>query len=164
MTAALVGFLGVVVGLAVGFGYRFWSTRREELMSATIAATFLRDAARSVQHGSANPDALTDLWDEQRVALIRLITPADYELLARSVRVSSRGETGLVAVLDRLTMLFWREHQAFILTPLIKYIRRDDLSDKVSVIVHELTEQQSAAALEKSAELLSTEVGSFDDG
>jgi hypothetical protein len=79
MTAALVGFLGVVVGLAVGFGYRFWSTRREELMVATVAATLLRDAA---QHGSAYAATLSDLWNEQRVALIRLITLADYEALS----------------------------------------------------------------------------------
>lgn len=42
MTAALVGFLGVV-GLAIEFGYRFWSTRRDELMAATIVTTLLRE-------------------------------------------------------------------------------------------------------------------------
>jgi hypothetical protein len=137
VTAALVGFLGVVVGLAVGFGYRFWSTRREELMAATVAATVLRDAARAAHHDPADPAALSDLWNEHRVALIRLITPADYEILSRSIKAGSRGDSGAVAVFDRLTTLFWREHQAFILTPLVKYIRRDDLSDKVSTIVRE---------------------------
>jgi hypothetical protein len=143
VTSALVGFLGVVVGLAVGFGYRFWSTRREELMAATIATTILRDAARDVQEGSSDA-TLSCLWDEQRVALIRLTTPAgDYEMLARSIRAVSHADSRLVLALDRLTTLFWREHQAFILTPLIKYIRRDDLSDKVSGIVLQIGAEPS---------------------
>jgi hypothetical protein len=142
VTSALVGFLGVVVGLAVGFGYRFWSTRREELMAATIAATVLRDAARDLEEGSSDV-ALSNLWDEQRVALIRLITPTDYEILARNITAVSQADSRLVAVLDRLTTLFWREHQAFILTPLIKYIRRDDLSDKVTAIVLQIAEAPS---------------------
>jgi hypothetical protein len=129
--------LGVVIGLAVGFGYRFWSTRREELMAATVAATLLRDAARAAEHKSDDATNLADMWEEQRVALLRLITPADYELLSRAVETAG-GNTGLVPVLDRLTNLFWREHQAFILTPLIKYARRDDLSGKVSEIVRGL--------------------------
>jgi len=141
VTAALVGFLGVVVGLAVGFGYRFWSNRRDEMMAATVAATLLRDAVRAAQHESGYATALSDLWDEQRVALLRLITPADYEVLSRNIEAASRADTGMVLVLDRLTWLFWREHQAFILTPLVKYIRRDDLSEKVSAIVRELGEQ-----------------------
>jgi hypothetical protein len=141
MTAALVGFLGVVVGLAVGFGYRFWSTRREELMLATVAATLLRDAARAAQQDAADAATLSDLWHEQRIALIRLMTPRDYQVLARSIEADAWADAGLVMVLDRLTGLLWREHQAFILTPLVKYIRRDDLSDKVGAIVRELDEQ-----------------------
>lgn len=100
MITALVGFLGVVVGLVVGFGYRFWSTRREELMAATIAVTLLRDAA---QHKSADAAALSDLWDEQRVALIRLITPTDYEILARNIEAGSQADSGLAGAFDRLT-------------------------------------------------------------
>ncbi len=141
MTAALVGFLGVVVGLAVGFGYRFWSTRREELMLATVATTLLRDAARVAQQDAAHAARLSDLWCEQRIALIRLMTPADYEVLARNVDAGAWADAGLVMVLDRLNDLLWREHQAFILTPLVKYIRRDELSDKLSAIVGELAEQ-----------------------
>lgn len=139
MTAALVGFLGVVVGLAVGFGYRFWSTRREELMAATVAATLLRDAARASRLEAGRSVALTKLWEEHRVAFIRLITPADYEVLSRDIE-SPRAASKLADILDRLTALFWSEHQAFILTPLVKYIRRDDLSEKVSAIICELSE------------------------
>ena len=108
-------------------------------MAATVATTVLRDAARDVQQGSSGPAAtLSDLWHEQRVPLIRLITPADYEVLAGGIKsVDSR----LVVMLDRLTTLFWREHQAFILTPLLKYIRRDDLSGKVSAIVRAVQSQ-----------------------
>jgi hypothetical protein len=141
VTAALVGFLGVVVGLAVGFGYRFWSTRREEMMAATVAATLLRDAARAGRPTNSDAPTLSDLWHEQRVALIRLITPVDYQILSRNIEANSRADARLVMVLDRLTMLFWHEHQALILTPLVKYLRRDALSDKVSAIVRHLGEQ-----------------------
>lgn len=138
MTTALVGFLGVVVGLAVGFGYRFWSTRRDELMAATIAATLVRDAARSAEREPKSVGRLVERWEEQRGALIRLITPKNYELLARSLGSGLPPDARAAAILDRLTILFWTEHQAFILTPLFKYVRRDNLSDKVSVIVSEL--------------------------
>jgi hypothetical protein len=141
VTAALVGFLGVVVGLAVGFGYRFWSTRREEMMAATVATTLLRDAARAGQPNDNEAATLSDLWHEQRVALIRLITPADYEILSRNIEAPTRADARLGMVLDRLTMLFWHGHQAFILTPLVKYVRRDALSDKVSAIVRQLGDE-----------------------
>lgn len=138
MTAALVGFFGVVLGLAVGFGYRFWSTRRDEMMAATIAATLIRDAARAVQEAHSTTASLVSVWEEERAALIRLITPADYEALSRNIDSARPPDSRLTAVCDRLTLLFWKEHQAFILTPLIKYLRRDNLSDKVSAIVTEL--------------------------
>lgn len=138
MVAALVGLLGVVVGLAVGFGYRFWSTRRDELMAATIAATLLRDAIRATQDDSGDLDVLIALWEEQRVNLIRLITPADYELLAHNIATRSQSDPDVSTVFDGLAILFWREHQAFILTPLFKYLRRDDLSDKASAIISKL--------------------------
>lgn len=141
MTAALVGFLGVVVGLAVGFGYRFWATRREELMLATVAATLLRDAARAAQQDAADAATLSALWHEQRIALIRLMSPTDYEVLTRSIEAGALTDGELVTVLDRLTGLLWREHQTFILVPLIKYLRRDVLSDKLGGIVRELGER-----------------------
>jgi hypothetical protein len=140
VTAALVGFLGVVVGLAVGFGYRFWSTRREELMTATIATTLLRDAVRASQREADARAALLTLWEVHRAALIRLITPTDYEVLSRAIETSDGG-LNLVVTLERLTTLFWSEHQAFILTPLAKYLSRDDLSAKASRIIREPDDQ-----------------------
>lgn len=104
-------------------------------MAATVAATFLRDAARAALHEPDHAAELANQWSEQRVALIHLIAPADYEVLSQAVGSTSLDETGLVETLDDLVALFWREHQAFILTPLVKYMRRDDLSDKVNVII-----------------------------
>jgi hypothetical protein len=48
----------------------------------------------------------------------------------------------LSETLDSLTALFWEEHQAFILSPLIRYVRGDTLSRKVS----ELLDRHSASS------------------
>jgi hypothetical protein len=108
-------------------------------MAATVAATLLRDAARAVPE-SGHLSALSHRWDEQRVPLIRLITPADYQVLSRNIEAASPTDPVLVVVLDGLTTLFWSEHQAFILAPLVKYVRRDNLSDKANRIIRELNE------------------------
>lgn len=63
--------------------------RDEELMAATVAATLLRDAARAVDHTSDNAN-LAGVWAEQQVALLRLITPTDYELLSQAVEGGHR--------------------------------------------------------------------------
>lgn len=107
-------------------------------MAATIAATLVRDAARAAERDPEPAHRLVACWETQGVALIRLISPTDYELLARSLDSGLPYDPRAAAVLDRLVRLFWNEHQAFILTPLVKYIRRDNLSDKASVIVSEL--------------------------
>ncbi len=49
MTAAAIGFLGVVVGLAVGFGYRFWAARRAETAHAMVASAVLAEELRALQ-------------------------------------------------------------------------------------------------------------------
>jgi hypothetical protein len=106
MTAALVGFLGGVGGLAVGFGYRFWSTRRDELMAATIATTLRRDASLAAHKPLGDIALLAALWDDHRIALIKLITPGDYEVLSRSIEPASPDGARVAAVFRGLTMLF----------------------------------------------------------
>lgn len=142
MTAALVGFIGVVVGLAVGFGYRFWAERRDELAQATIAVTLMRDEARQLVRGrqrvldGGSAPSLRAL----RTGLIVQLTPADYSHLADTIDTFEADPTApdgeqVVAALDRLVQLFWSEHQAFILSPLAKYVRGDNLTAKAGEAV-----------------------------
>ena len=140
MSEALIGFLGVVVGLAVGFGYRFWASRRAELAAAVVNTTLLAETARALS-GDPGSTATTlgelrDIWREARPTLIVLMTPADFERLSAAIASARRGSPSeLVALsrsLDSLTALLWEEHQAFILSPLLRYARGDTLSKKIS--------------------------------
>lgn len=139
MTAALVGFIGVVVGLAVGFGYRFWATRRDELAQATVAVTLIRDELKQLMRArSLSLDGVgADMLRGRREALIVQLAPEDYLRLSSAIEAleanaqDSSGER-VVLALDRLVQLFWSEHQAFILSPLVKYIRRDVLTKKLA--------------------------------
>ncbi len=137
VTAAVVGFIGVIVGLAVGFGYRFWATRRDELAQATIAVTLMRDEARQLIRGQQPSFACGSAraLREKRTALIVQLIPADYSHLSDAIdgfEADPHGTSGepVLAALEGLVRLFWSEHQAFILTPLAKYVRRDDLTEK----------------------------------
>jgi hypothetical protein len=143
MSEALIGFLGVVVGLAVGFGYRFWAGRRAELAAAVVNTTMLAETARALS-GDPGSTATTlgelrDIWREARPTLIVLMTPADFERLSAAIASARRGSPSeLVALsrsLDSLTTLLWEEHQAFILSPLLRYVRRDTLSKKISQLL-----------------------------
>jgi hypothetical protein len=142
VTAAFVGFIGVVVGLAVGFGYRFWATRRDELAQATVAVTFMRDELRQLRH--AESPSLHGAWvrmsRDQRTALIVQLTPEDYLHLSSAIEAFEADPNGpsgerVVTALDGLVRLFWSEYQAFILSPLVKYLRRDDLTKKLGDIL-----------------------------
>ncbi len=77
---------------------------------------------------------------EQRTSLIVQLTPDDYSRLSDAIdafEADPGGTSGqrVAAALDGLVQLFWSEHQAFILSPLAKYVRRDELTEKVSDIV-----------------------------
>jgi hypothetical protein len=53
------------------------------------------------------------------------MTPADYSILTGAIEATGATRRAvmpkLVATVDALTTLFWTEHQAFILTPFVKY-------------------------------------------
>ena len=143
MSEALIGFLGVVVGLAVGFGYRFWAGRRAELAAAVVNTTLLAETARALSNDPGSTATtlgeLRDIWREARPTLIVLMTPADFERLSAAIASARRGSPSeLVALsrsLDSLTALLWEEHQAFILSPLLRYARGDTLSKKISQLL-----------------------------
>ena len=127
MTAALVGFLGVVAGLAVGFGYRFWAGRRSELAEAVVATAVLGEELRSLkatrgsEGGADQPRVpvagrttkapspelpplyarLQETWREQRRWLITLMRPEDFKRLAASMP-GSTGDSATQFNLDEL--------------------------------------------------------------
>ena len=141
MSAALVGFIGVIVGLAVGFGYRFWAARRSELADAVIAAFILSEELRAVAAGQpgvrdADRRRIHEAWSAQCSALIPYMSPPDLRMLAESLRCDESAGAGftvseLVQRLDLITNLFWREHQAFILTPFLHYLTGDTVSKRI---------------------------------
>jgi hypothetical protein len=88
MSEALIGFLGVVVGLAVGFGYRFWAGRRGELADAVVSTTLLTETARTLLEDSSPGQSfgeMRDVWRETRPALIVQMTPGDFERLSVAI-------------------------------------------------------------------------------
>ena len=129
MAAALIGFLGVVIGLAVGRGYGFWAERRSELAEAAVAAAALAEELRKGdQPDEASKASLRRTWTDHRRWLVVHLSPRDYRLLADAIEPPPKTEAplrgeDLVKRLDALHGLFWEEHEAFILVPLIHYLR-----------------------------------------
>jgi hypothetical protein len=90
MTAAALGFLGVVVGLAVGFGYRFWAARRAETAHAMVASAVLAEELRALQASQTTGPSHQDervqaAWREHRRWLIPRMSPADIDTVALSI-------------------------------------------------------------------------------
>jgi mRNA degradation ribonuclease J1/J2 len=108
-----------------------------------VNTTLLAETARALS-GDPGSTATTlgelrDIWREARPTLIVLMTPADFERLSAAIASARRGSPSeLVALsrsLDSLTALLWEEHQAFILSPLLRYARGDTLSKKISQLL-----------------------------
>jgi hypothetical protein len=120
MTTALVGLAGVVFGLAVGFGYRFWAARRSELAEAVVATAVVAAQLRMLNacdpgRRAFEAERLRGMWEEQRRWLILHMRPADFETLAESVPLPDRGSVtapfGVEELIKRvasLNRLFWR--------------------------------------------------------
>ncbi|MGN6815810.1 MAG: hypothetical protein ACTHK3_06975 [Solirubrobacterales bacterium] len=141
MAAALIGFFGVVIGLAVGRGYGFWAERRSELAEAAVAAAVLAEGFRQDKEASASAASVTQIWTDHRRWLVIHLKPRDYRKLAEAVKESSsdaqtplRGDD-LINTLDALHALFWEEREAFILVPLIHYLRGDTVSERIREIL-----------------------------
>ena len=135
MTTALVGLLSAIVGLLIGSGFSFWSTRRSELAAASVACSLLSEEVLWLTEAAAptDRDRLLARWNENRGALICELGPKDFTRVADAVHNATRpgGELdSLRKTIAALADLFWREHQAFILVPLFNYIRRNPLSKR----------------------------------
>lgn len=140
--AALVGFVGVIVGLIIGSGFTFWSTRRSELEKAVIACSILSEELRALQADDASRisrERLEEAWAEHRSALTCEMRPDDFDALAVAIRRAVVGASPIPARLDEalreLTRLFWQEHQALILIPFINYVRGNVLTARVHEVL-----------------------------
>jgi hypothetical protein len=139
--SALFGLIGVLAGVGIASGFGFWSTRREELEAAVVAATIVVDELQMTRASLQERDAdeltaaritsLASFWLDHRAALVLYLQPAQFSALNRMIsvapgRASATLDEEIGAVLawlmHRATEL--RDaHQAFILTPLVKYLR-----------------------------------------
>ncbi len=139
MTTAIIGLLGVIVGLAVGRGYTFWATRRSELADAVAATAVLSQELRALTAPNTSIDGarLAAAWSDQRRALVVHMSPEDFQTLADSLSPPSDdapkpfAAPELLTRVDKLTELFWEEHEAFILVPFIHYLTGNTLSKRI---------------------------------
>ena len=143
MSAALVGVIGALAGLVVGSGYSFWSTRRSELAQALIAAYVLAEElrvhARRRVKAPADFTGLQRVWDEHRASFVLHMSPGDFHGFADSLPLGSDAHglpsDELIETVDALAELFWKEHQALILVPLVNYARRNTMSKRVHTVL-----------------------------
>ncbi len=158
MASAIIGLLGVIVGLAVARGYSFWAMRRAELAAAVVAAGLLGEALRALvaNDGSVAREQLATTWHEHRGSLVVHMRPQDFSALSDAVlRVDAPRE--LLRAVTELHELFWAEHEAFILVPLAHYLSGETLSKRIGGIV-------GAALREARAEREGGGVGVRDGG
>jgi len=141
MAAALIGFFGVVIGLAVGRGYGFWAERRSELAEAAVGAAVLAEGLRRDKEAGESGSSVAQIWTDHRRWLVIHLSPRDYRKLADAVKASTpeaqaplRGDD-LVKRMDALHALFREEHEAFILVPLLHYMRGDTVSKRIREIL-----------------------------
>ncbi|HET7120759.1 MAG TPA: hypothetical protein VFI17_05865 [Solirubrobacterales bacterium] len=139
MTAALLGLLGVILGLAIGRGYGFWAERRTELADAAAGAAALGEELR--RGLEATSPSLIEVWNDNRRSLAIHLSPRDYRTLAQAIDHAATGQPDqlegkdLTKRVEALHVLFWEEHEAFILVPLIHYLRGDTVSKRAREIL-----------------------------
>lgn len=135
--SALWAFLGVLAGVAFTSAVTFWSTRRKELEAAAIAGTLLTEELRMLVEDpgdttdhAARVAVIQALWLQRRDALVLHMEPALFSEINRPlVHAGRRGSLPADEahrLLDRLapeTDRIRSAHQAFIVTPLLKYLR-----------------------------------------
>ncbi|MGN6276301.1 MAG: hypothetical protein ACTHNP_10295 [Solirubrobacterales bacterium] len=141
MAAALIGFFGIVIGLAIGRGYGFWAERRSELAEAAVAAAVLAEGLRQDKATGGSDSSAAQIWTDHRRRLVVHLSPRDYRKLADAVKESApdaqaplRGDD-LIKRLDALHALFWEEHEVFLLVPLARYLRGDTVSKRIREIL-----------------------------
>ena len=138
MLAAFIGLVGVVLLLVIGQN-GFWSTRRDELAETVVALAVLQEELGRHQDGNQDSEAaLQGAWDERRKWLAIHISPDDYRRLAASILGDSSAAFDRRDLADRLGalyQLFWEEHQAFFLVPLVHWAKGNTVSKRVRAIL-----------------------------
>jgi len=146
----LIGLIGVLAGAGIASGFGFWITRRHELASAVVTATIVADelvAVRSALEQDfrsartlARVSSVSSFWMEHRGALVLYLMHPKFLALNETIRLVAEFAS-LEADIDRGAVttviesvdetLGWLEprtselreaHQAFILTPVVKYL------------------------------------------
>jgi hypothetical protein len=142
MSEAFVGLIGVLVGLAIGRGYSFWAGRHGELGKAVVAAAILGEELRALrQPGTASVERMNRAWREYRGSMVIHMSPSDFGRLGQLIEKIVNDATDAAALdeatgtMDALHRLFWEEHEAFILIPLIHYLRGDTMSKRIRAVV-----------------------------
>jgi hypothetical protein len=140
--AALIGFAGVLGGLVVGSGFRFWIDRRSEITDALEAASLLGSTLRraDAEADAVGAQGLEIAWQRNRTALIRHMPPRTFQAYEAHWRTRIHDEAPherLLAATDGLTELFWQEHEAFILVPLVNVLRGNMVSKRLEAVVTE---------------------------
>jgi hypothetical protein len=138
MSAALAGLVGVLIGGAIGSAFSFWSVRRAELERAVVAGwevtrelSFLLECDPALQDAEERKNVL-ELWRRSRAALILYIPPEALDQISHALfqladwtnTGNERGDLAqALASLTKRTRELREDHQAFILTPLFRYLR-----------------------------------------
>jgi hypothetical protein len=146
----LIGLIGVLAGAGIASAFGFWSTRRHELAAAVVTATIVADELMAFRNAlgedASSPQArarassLTSFWIENRGSLVLYLLPTQFVALNGIIRLTTEfASSGMEARRARAStasqridvVLCWLEprgrelreaHQAFILTPLFKYL------------------------------------------
>jgi len=161
MTTAIIGLLGVIVGLAVGRGYTFWATRRSELAAAVVATAVLSEDLRALTAAGSSVEVtrLAETWKEQRGSLVVHMSPQDFKTLSDSVSPLDTAPgpfapPELLSRVDKLHELFWDEHEAFILVPLVHYLTGNTISKRINKTLDPGADLDSAARRNASGSIV----------
>ena len=165
MLAAVIGLVGVVLGLMLGSGYTFWATYRAELANALVAVVALAQDLAAVPAGpesaeeegssAASAEARTHgrsdiaqwsqrvkmTWLEHRAALAQVMRPDDFRELARrmpSQRASLRAApscSDLEMKLEQMHDILWAAHEHFIVVSLVRMLGSGRVTNQIESVL-----------------------------
>jgi hypothetical protein len=129
VSAAVLGVVGVVLGLVIGSGYQFWAVRRTELATTLLTLTVLAEDLR--EPGTAQT-TLVEHWHEARAALVLHLRPEDLAEVSRAFRrlIDDGDRETFARQTDTLVQLFWGEFSAPIAMPVVDSVLRRTPSHK----------------------------------
>lgn len=154
MVAAFIGLVGVVFLLVIGQN-GFWSARRDELAETVVTLAILQEEVRRDHDkgGRQSGAALQAAWQERRKWLAIHVSPDDYRILAASIMREPSAvfdQCDLAGRLGALYDLFWEEHEAFFLVPLVHWAKGNTVSKRARAILDPATavdDRRTASAI-----------------